>query len=117
MLHSQGRKQAKAFVDRVCDDLSLIETQEHKDEIFNKIADGINRQEKFVYTNDAEQVENYCYITPEDRTTEARNRVAVDARTFHPIEFNSETLTTIMLNYMSMLDIQYSYRVDTKGHV
>lgn len=27
------KEQAKAFIDRVCDDLSLIETQEHKDEI------------------------------------------------------------------------------------
>lgn len=27
------KEQAKAFIDRICDDLNLIETQEHKDEI------------------------------------------------------------------------------------
>lgn len=28
------KEQAKAFIDRVCDDLNLIETQEHKEEIY-----------------------------------------------------------------------------------
>lgn len=28
------KEQAKVFIDRVCDDLTLIETQEHKDEIY-----------------------------------------------------------------------------------
>ena len=27
------KEKAKAFIDRICDDLNLIETQEHKDEI------------------------------------------------------------------------------------
>ena len=30
------KEQAKAFVDRVCDDLALIETQEYKDEIYHE---------------------------------------------------------------------------------
>lgn len=30
------KEQAKAFVDRVCDDLKLIETQEYKDEIYHE---------------------------------------------------------------------------------
>lgn len=38
------KKQAKDFVDRICDDLTLIATQEHKDEIlyFYKKQDGIS---------------------------------------------------------------------------
>lgn len=30
------KEQAKAFIDRVCDDLALIETQEYKDEIYHE---------------------------------------------------------------------------------
>lgn len=30
------KEQAKAFIDRVCDDLNLIETQEYKDEIYHE---------------------------------------------------------------------------------
>ena len=36
------KEQAKAFVDRVCDDLTLIETQEHKDEIFYEYKQTLN---------------------------------------------------------------------------
>ena len=36
------KEQAKAFVDRVCDDLNLIDTQEHKDEIFYEYKKHLN---------------------------------------------------------------------------
>lgn len=36
------KEQAKAFVDRVCDDLNLIETQEHKDEILYEYKQTLN---------------------------------------------------------------------------
>lgn len=36
------KEQAKAFVDRVCDDLVLIETQEHKDEILYEYKQTLN---------------------------------------------------------------------------
>lgn len=36
------KEQAKAFIDRVCDDLNLIETQEHKDEILYEYKQSLN---------------------------------------------------------------------------
>jgi len=36
------KEQAKAFVDRVCDDLALIETQEHKEEILYEYKQSLN---------------------------------------------------------------------------
>ena len=36
------KEQAKAFIDRICDDLNLIETQEHKDEIFYEYKRSLN---------------------------------------------------------------------------
>ena len=36
------KEQAKAFIDRVCDDLSLIDTQEHKDEILYEYKQSFN---------------------------------------------------------------------------
>ena len=36
------KEQAKAFIDRICDDLNLIETQEHKDEILYEYKQSLN---------------------------------------------------------------------------
>ena len=36
------KEQAKTFVDRICDDLSLIDTQEHKDEILYEYKQSLN---------------------------------------------------------------------------
>lgn len=36
------KEQAAAFIDRICDDLSLIETQEHKDEILYEYKNTLN---------------------------------------------------------------------------
>ena len=36
------KEQAKAFIDRVCDDLNLIDTQEHKDEILYEYKQTLN---------------------------------------------------------------------------
>lgn len=36
------KEQAKAFVDRICDDLNLIETQEHKDDILYEYKKSLN---------------------------------------------------------------------------
>ena len=36
------KDQAKAFIDRICDDLNLIETQEHKDEILYEYKQTLN---------------------------------------------------------------------------
>ena len=36
------KEQAKAFIDRVCDDLSLIDTQEHKEEILYEYKQSLN---------------------------------------------------------------------------
>lgn len=36
------KEQAKAFIDRICDDLNLIETQEHKDEILYEYKQTLN---------------------------------------------------------------------------
>ena len=36
------KEQAKAFIDRICDDLNLIRTQEHKDEIFYEYKQSLN---------------------------------------------------------------------------
>lgn len=36
------KEQAKAFIDRVCDDMNLIETQEHKDEILYEYKQSLN---------------------------------------------------------------------------
>lgn len=36
------KEQAKAFVDRICDDLNLIDTQEHKDEILYEYKQTLN---------------------------------------------------------------------------
>ena len=36
------KEKAKAFIDRVCDDLNLIETQEHKDEILYEYKQSLN---------------------------------------------------------------------------
>lgn len=36
------KEQAKAFIDRICDDLSLIDTQEHKDEILYEYKNSLN---------------------------------------------------------------------------
>lgn len=36
------KEQAKAFIDRICDDLSLIDTQEHKDEILYEYKQSFN---------------------------------------------------------------------------
>lgn len=36
------KEQAKAFIDRVCDDLNLIETQEHKEEILYEYKQSLN---------------------------------------------------------------------------
>ena len=36
------KEQAKAFIDRICDDLNLIETQEHKDEILYEYRHNLN---------------------------------------------------------------------------
>ena len=36
------KEQAKAFIDRICDDLNLIDTQEHKDEIFYEYKQSLN---------------------------------------------------------------------------
>lgn len=36
------KEQAKAFIDRICDDLSLIDTQEHKDEILYEYKQSLN---------------------------------------------------------------------------
>lgn len=36
------KEQAKAFIDRICDDLNLIDTQEHKDEILYEYKQSLN---------------------------------------------------------------------------
>lgn len=36
------KEQAKAFIDRICDDLNLIDTQEHKDEIMYEYKQSLN---------------------------------------------------------------------------
>lgn len=36
------KEQAKSFIDRICDDLSLIDTQEHKDEILYEYKQSLN---------------------------------------------------------------------------
>jgi hypothetical protein len=36
------KEQAKTFIDRICDDLSLIDTQEHKDEILYEYKQSLN---------------------------------------------------------------------------
>ncbi len=36
------KEQAKAFIDRICDDLNLIATQEHKDEILYEYKESLN---------------------------------------------------------------------------
>lgn len=36
------KEQAKSFIDRICDDLSLIDTQEHKDEILYEYKNSLN---------------------------------------------------------------------------
>lgn len=36
------KEQAKAFIDRICEDLSLIDTQEHKDEILYEYKQSLN---------------------------------------------------------------------------
>lgn len=36
------KEQAKTFIDRICDDLNLIETQEHKDEILYEYKQSLN---------------------------------------------------------------------------
>lgn len=39
------KRQAKAFIDRICDDLNLIDTQDHKDEILYEYKQNLNVSE------------------------------------------------------------------------
>lgn len=88
------KEQAKAFIDRICDDLSLIDTQEHKDEILYhyKKVDGmtfLNASKTIMLVN-----EKFKAIEAEKaREEERKAREQAEAEAAAKVEKVVETLT------------------------
>ena len=88
------KEQAKAFIDRICDDLNLIDTQEHKDEILYhyKKVDGmtfLNASKAITLVN-----EKFKAIEAEKaREEERKAREQAEAETAAKVEKVVETLT------------------------
>lgn len=84
------KEQAKAFVDRVCDDLTLIDTQEHKDEILYEYKRTLNvagaitmvtKRHKDIEAAKAREAER---IAREQAAREAAAKVAAVAEVLPP---------------------------------
>ena len=76
------KEQAKAFIDRICDDLSLIDTQEHKDEILYhyKKVDGmtfLNASKAITLVNEKFKAIEAEKVREEER--KAREQAAAEA--------------------------------------
>lgn len=88
------KEQAKAFIDRICDDLNLIDTQEHKDEIlfhYKKI-DG------FSFLNASKSItfvaEKYRTIEAEKaKEAERQARAEAEQKAIEKVDTVVETLT------------------------
>ncbi len=96
------KEQAKAFVDRVCDDLNLIGVQEHKDEILflYKKADG------FSFLNASKSItfiaEKYKAIEAEKAKEEERKTKAeAEKKAVEKVDIVVETLTPPTAEYIA----------------
>lgn len=88
------KEQAKAFIDRICDDLNLIDTQEHKDEILflYKKVDG------FSFLNASKSItfvaEKYKAIEAEKaKEAERQAKAEAEQKAAEKVETVVETLT------------------------
>ena len=83
------KEQAKAFVDRVCDDLNLIDTQEHKDEIMYEYKRTLNASAAILtVTNRYKAIEE-----AQKREEERKAREEAEKATAEKVELVVKTLT------------------------
>jgi hypothetical protein len=71
------KEQAKAFIDRICDDLSLIDTQEHKDEILYEYKQSLNVSNAITMVANRYKSIEAAKATEEER--KAREQAAAEA--------------------------------------
>lgn len=71
------KEQAKAFIDRICDDLSLIDTQEHKDEILYEYKQSFNVSNAITSVANRYKAIEAAKATEEERR--AREQAAAEA--------------------------------------
>ena len=88
------KEQAKAFVDRVCEDLNLIETQDHKDEILFLY----KKKDGFSFLNVSKSIsfvmEKYKAIEAEkEREAERQAKAEAEQKAAEKVEKVVETLT------------------------
>lgn len=88
------KEQAKAFVDRVCEDLSLIETQDHKDEILFLY----KKKDGFSFLNVSKSIsfvmDKYRAIEAEkEREAERQAKAEAEQKAAEKVEKVVETLT------------------------
>ena len=83
------KEQAKAFIDRICEDLNLIETQEHKDEILYEYRQNLN-----VSASITTVVNRYKAIEAEKaREAERQAKLEAEQKAAEKVESVVETLT------------------------
>ena len=91
------KAQAKSFIDRICDDLNLIDTQEHKDEILYEYKQSLNvssaitnvaNRYKAIEAEKAKQAERQAKAEAEQKAVEKVETVveALTPPTVEPIE-------------------------------
>ena len=83
------KEQAKTFIDRICDDLNLIETQEHKEEILHEYKQSLNASGAIT------TVVNRYKAIEEQKAKEAEKQARAEAekQAVEKVETVIETLT------------------------
>ena len=93
------KKQAKAFVEKIHNDLQLIDTQEHRDEILVEYKESLNVSDAILkVTNRHKELERVKQDSEQRKLQQERlneTEKAVDNIIAPPTEINNEILTAV----------------------
>ena len=100
------KEQAKAFVDRVCDDLHLIETQEHKEEILYEYKQSLNVSAAITMVSNRYKAIEAAKAREEERKEAEQAKQEAAAK----VEAVSEKLAPPVVKQPEILSVHFTVR-------